>query len=103
MNKCKELTAAMKKIPKQPFDSSCKPEINYPCRWQYKIIGESAQVITELVAELVHEKDHSLTRSNVSSGGRYVSMSLELTVENEERRLELYRLLAEDSTIKVVL
>ena len=92
-----------KMIPKKPFDSSCKPEINYPCKWQYKIIGESATVITELVAEIVHERDYSLTRSNVSSGGRYVSMSLELTVDSEERRLELYRLFADNPTVKVVL
>lgn len=93
----------MKKIPTQPTDTSCKPKIDYPCNWQYKIIGESATVITQLVADHVHEKEYSLTRSNVSSGGRYVSMSLELTVENEERRLELYRLLADDPTVKVVI
>ena len=94
----------MKRIPlAKPFDSSCKPQIVYPCEWQYKIIGESAKVITELVADHVHEKDYILTRSNVSSGGRYVSMSLELTVQSEKRRLELYRVLAEDPTVKVVL
>ena len=87
----------------KPFDSSCKPQIDYPCEWQYKIIGESATVITELVADKVHEQDYVLKRSNVSSGGRYVSMSLELTVNSEERRLELYRVLAEDPTVKVVL
>lgn len=94
----------MKKTPGlKSFDSSCKPQIDYPCEWQFKIIGESATVITELVADHVHEKDYVLRRSNVSSGGRYVSMSLELTVQSEERRLELYRLLAEEPTVKVVL
>ena len=93
----------MKKIPKHVPDTTCKPEINYPCSWQYKIIGESATVITQLVADHVYEKDYTLTRSNVSRSGRYISMSLELIVQSEERRLELYRLLAEDSTVKVVL
>ena len=94
----------MKKLPThQPSDDTCKPQINYPCMWQYKIIGESATVITQLVADLIHEKDYTLARSNVSSDGRYVSMSLELKVHTEERRLELYRLLAEDPTVKVVL
>lgn len=94
----------MKKIPlHKPFDPSCKPQIDYPCEWQYKIIGESATLIAELVAGHVHEKDYVLTRSNVSSSGRYVSMSLELIVQSEERRLELYRLLAEDPSVKVVL
>lgn len=93
----------MKKIPMQSFDSTCKAKIDYPCPWQYKIIGTSATAITRLVAEHVQEKDCVLTRSNVSSGGRYISMSLELTVQSEERRLELYRLLAADVTVKVVL
>lgn len=94
----------MKKLPAhQPADDTCKPKIDYPCMWQYKIIGESATVITQLVADLVHEKDYVLKRSNVSSGGRYVSMSLELMVQTEERRLELYRVLADDPTVKVVL
>ena len=93
----------MKKLSTHIPGSSCKPKIDYPCAWQYKIIGESASVIAQLVADLVHEKDYTLTRSNVSSGGRYVSMSLELTVQSEARRLELYRLLAEEPTVKVVL
>jgi putative lipoic acid-binding regulatory protein len=93
----------MKKIPMHPSEKTCKPKIDYPCPWQYKIIGESGTVIKKLVALHVHEKDYTLTSSNVSSGGRYVSMALELTVQSEARRLELYRLLAEDTTVKVVL
>jgi len=93
----------MKKILTQSSGQSCKPKIDYPCTWQYKIIGESAVAITRLVADHVHEKGYTLTDSNISSGGRYVSMSLELTVQSDERRLELYRLLAEDPTVKVVL
>lgn len=81
---------------------TCKPEINYPCQWQYRIIGESATVIKELAAKHVHE-EYTLTDSHVSSGGRYISMALELTVQDDERRLELYRLLAADPTVKVVL
>lgn len=93
----------MKKIPMHPQNATRKPKIDYPCPWQYKIIGESATVIAKLVADHVHEKEYSLTKSNVSRGGRYISMSLELIVQSEERRLELYRLLADDPTVKVVL
>ena len=93
----------MKKIPMQSFDKRCKPKIDYPCQWQYKIIGVSATAIKKLVAAHVHEDEYTLTRSNVSSSGRYISMGLELTVHSEERRLELYRLLAEDNSVKVVL
>ncbi len=93
----------MKKLPIHSPAEGCKPKIEYPCAWQYKIIGESASTISRLVADLVHEKEYALSRSNVSSGGRYVSMCLELTVGSEERRLELYRQLGQDPTVKVVL
>ena len=93
----------MKILPTKSSGQSCKPKIDYPCTWQYKIIGESAVAIKRLAAEHVYEKGYTLADSNVSSGGRYVSMALELTVQSDERRLELYRLLAEDPTVKVVL
>ena len=93
----------MKKIPTKSTGQPCKPKIDYPCTWEYKIIGESATEITRLVKEHVYEKGYTLTDSNVSSGGRYISMSLELIVNSDERRLELYKLLAADSTVKVVL
>lgn len=51
----------------------------------------------------VQERPLQLTDSNISSGGRYVSMNLEVIVENDEQRLELYRLLAGHPAIKVVL
>lgn len=79
------------------------PKIEYPCRWQYKIIGESRTEIRRVVERLVQERPLALTDSHVSSGGRYVSMNLEVMVHGDEERLELYRLLAGDPAIRVVL
>jgi putative lipoic acid-binding regulatory protein len=93
----------MKKIPRHIPGSSCKPRIDYPCIWQYKIIGESFMAIRKVVEGAVADKYFTLTESNVSSSGRYVSMSLELTVHNDEQRLELYRIFAASQEIKVVL
>jgi len=93
----------MKKIPLGIHTDSCRPRIDYPCRWQYKIIGESRTEICRVVEMHVQERPLQLTDSNISSGGRYVSMNLEVIVENDEQRLELYRLLAGHPAIKVVL
>jgi putative lipoic acid-binding regulatory protein len=79
------------------------PKIEYPCRWQYKIIAESRTEIRRVVERLVPERPLLLTDSHVSSGGRYVSMNLEVTVHGDGERLELYRLLAGDPAIRVVL
>lgn len=83
--------------------SGCKAEITYPCNWQYKLIGQEEQGIREAVAMYVKDPACSLTPSNVSSGGRYVSMNLEVTVHTEEERLDLYNKLAGHRAVKVVL
>ena len=79
------------------------PTIDYPCRWQYKIIGESRVEIRRAVELHVRQRPLALADSHVSSGGRYVSMSLEVTVASDEERLVLYRLLAAEPAIRVVL
>ena len=86
-----------------PPARECKPKIDYPCAWQYKIIGFSREDIRRVVAEHVRVEPLPLTDSKVSSGGRYVSMNLEITVHSEKERLELYTLLTADPAIKVVL
>ena len=93
----------MKKIPSHIPQDSCKPKIDYPCLWQYKIIGESRADITRVVEAAVQEQPYVLTDSHVSSSGRYLSMSLELTVHNDEQRLSLYRIMGDDPAIKVIL
>lgn len=84
-------------------NSGCKPEIQYPCQWQYRIIGEDRaamhQAITTSVAALVC----TVTEGNVSSGGRYISLSLEVTVSDDAERLQLYQLLAGHPAIRMVL
>ncbi len=93
----------MKKFPAHIPRDSCKPKIDYPCSWQYKIIGESREEIRRVVESSVQQKPFELSESNVSSGGRYVSMNLELIVEDEDQRLKLYRIIGESPAVKVVL
>jgi len=82
---------------------SCKPKIDYPCQWQYKIIGESRADICRVVETAVQEQAYVLTDSNVSSSGRYISMNLDVTVQDEEQRIAFYRVMGDDPTIKVIL
>ncbi len=93
----------MKKLPRHIPQDSCKPRIDYPCSWQYKIIGKGRNEIRMVVENTLREKPFTLTESHVSSRGSYVSMNLEVTVENDAQRLELYRVFAASSAIKVVL
>lgn len=93
----------MKKISFLSQTDSRRPRIDYPCLWQYRIIGESRTEIGRAVAEHIGNRPHSLTPANVSSGGRYVSMSLEVTVHSDEQRLAIYHRLAGHPAVRVVL
>jgi hypothetical protein len=93
----------MIKIPLQDRKNGCRPAIEYPCSWQYKIIGESRSAIEETVTAALTERSYTLEDSKVSRTGRYVSLNLELTVLDEAERLGLYRTLAASPHIKVVL
>lgn len=87
----------------QKGEGPCRPRIDYPCDWQYTIIGESRSEICRVVEKHVREEPLRLTDSNVSRSGRYVSMKLEVTVHSEEERRELYTLLAAQPAVRVVL
>jgi len=83
--------------------SSCKPEIVYPCRWQYRLIGEERMAIIEAVSTVVDITTCSIGEGNVSSTGRYLSVNVEMTVNDEAERLRFYQLFAENQAIRVVL
>ena len=80
-----------------------KPKIDYPCPWLFKVIGFDRQEIEQVIAEVVGGVPFSITASNVSSGGKYQSVNLEMEVTSEENRHSIYQNLAAHSAIKVVL
>ena len=74
------------------FDlSTGKPEIVYPCRWEYKTIGADEDEMRAAIAEIVVYLDHSLSSSNTSRTGRYCSLLLAVTVRSESHRNEFLR------------
>lgn len=79
-----------------------KPEIHYPCLWEFRIIGEDKQDLERIVGELV-AKPYTLDEKNHSSKGRFVSMRLSVEVESEEERNALYQSLSTHKAIKMVL
>ena len=79
-----------------------KKEIQYPCTWKYKKIGNSKEELKEAAYELL-EKEFIHTLGKESSGGKYHSISLELLVEAKEERVQIFATLHKDSRIKFVL
>lgn len=84
-------------------DSTHKLELNYPCSWSYKLIGHEKEAIQKAIHEVILEREHNLEHSNVSKGGKYVSMNLDLVIQNEDERNFIYEALKAHQHIKMVL
>lgn len=80
-----------------------KPVIEYPCQWSYKIIGQDEKLLRTAASNAAGNKAHTISISNQSSGGKYVSICLELDVNNEDERLEIFAKLKSDSNVKIVM
>jgi len=86
-----------------PYSCRQKPEIHYPCVWLYKVIGHEKEAIKEAFLHVCGGREAVFSFSNTSSGGKYHSYNIELTVDNEEDRLSLYNRLSNHPAIKVVI
>jgi len=78
-------------------------ELEYPCNWCYKIIGNEKETLQNAVKDVIDERAHKLTASNNSKTGKYVSMNLDLLIHNEDDRKFIYDALKKHQDIKMVL
>ncbi|MDO9055273.1 MAG: DUF493 domain-containing protein [Sulfuricurvum sp.] len=84
-------------------DETQKLELNYPCRWCYKVVASERAGIEVAALEIFCEREYSLNPSNASRNGKYISMNLELLVHNEDERTYFYETLKAHPHIKMVL
>jgi len=80
-----------------------KPEISYPTRWTYRIVGTDTLSIRSRVALIAGEREYELAPSQESSKGSYVSLRLDLVVSDEVDRDAIFAALQADPAIKMVL
>ncbi len=84
-------------------DIKQKVQIDYPSNWQYKIITLHEDHTKEAVLDVINERFHTLKHSKNSKGGKYISMNLELLVQNEDDRNFIYDALKAHHMVKMVL
>jgi len=84
-------------------DIEQKLQLDYPCNWSYKVVGEEREKLENAIREVVLEREHSICHSNTSSGGKYISLNLELLVHNEDDRQFIYEALKAHQHIRMVL
>ncbi|MDA8165799.1 MAG: DUF493 domain-containing protein [Desulfobacteraceae bacterium] len=80
-----------------------KAQIEYPCSWLYKVIGEDQQQVRQAIVSIIEERRCIITPSNSSKSGKYHCFNVELVVQTEEVRNGLYHSLKSHPAIKVVL
>ena len=80
-----------------------KPHIVYPCEWEYRIITTDAALVRKAVAHIVADVPHALADANRSRTGKYCSLSLTLTVNDEAYRDRIFAALRKHPAVVTVL
>lgn len=80
-----------------------KLSLEYPCNWSYKLISSETEALKQAIRDVIDEREHKLTHSKNSKGGKYVSMNLDMLVHNEDDRNFIYEALRAHQNIKMVL
>jgi uncharacterized protein len=83
--------------------NGCKPKIDYPCRWSYKVIGRDLEELNRAIAEVIGGSEHTVTLSRSSKGGAYHCLNVTMTVESESVRLGLYQQFCQHPAILIVM
>jgi len=83
--------------------SNKKLELTYPCKWCYKIVLHKDTNPNVVVKNILNDKKHNITNSKSSSKGKYKSYNINLIVNNETERLDLYNKLLKHKDIKMVI
>jgi uncharacterized protein len=84
-------------------EKECKPQIDYPCPWTYKVIGRDMDGLRCAIAEVMKGSEHTVTPSRSSKGGAYHCLNVELTVESEPVRLGIYERLRRHPAVIMVM
>ncbi|MBU4370864.1 MAG: DUF493 domain-containing protein [Syntrophaceae bacterium] len=84
-------------------ENECKPEIAYPCRWVYKVIGRDLSLLHRAVEEFLSGRNYSATPSRSSKGGAYHCLDVEMTVDSEPDRLGIYEKLRRHPAVIMVM
>jgi putative lipoic acid-binding regulatory protein len=88
-----------------------KPVVEYPCLWGYKVIGPQEDAMRTAVKECLDtclhpnsgDREYELGLSRSSKGGKYVSLSLNLTVQDEAERDAIFAALTGRPEILMVI
>ena len=79
------------------------PEIEYPCTWTYKVIGEDRTRLRDVIVDACSPHAVAISHSHTSSTGKYHSVNAELIVPDATTRIRIYETLKNNAAVKIVL
>ncbi len=80
-----------------------KLEINYPCKWEYKVIVMAHVDISIVAACVLGEREHKIKKSNNSKTGKYKSHNVSLLVHNDDDRHMIFEQFKKEENVKMIL
>ena len=94
-----------------PEVNNQKPVVEYPCPWGYKVIGLDEDSMRGAVKQCLDtclnqnsgDREFELGQSRTSKGGKYVSLSLNLRVQDEAERDAIFTALTSRPEIMMVI
>ena len=84
-------------------NSNEKPQIEYPTRWGFKIIGRDKEKLHEAIREVMGDKEHLCHPGNPSRTGKFHSYNASCIVDSREERDRLFKAFQEHEDIEVVI
>ena len=79
------------------------PRLDYPRRWEYRVIGTADEHVRAAIAAAMGPLEHVVRPGNTSRAGRYVSLSVLVTVRDEQHRNALFVALRGHPEVRFVL
>jgi len=80
-----------------------KPEIIYPTKWGFKLIGRDKEALLKCIKEVMGEKNHHCSLGNKSKTGKFHSYNANCTVDSEEERKRIFKYFQEHDDVNMVI
>ena len=80
-----------------------KPQIEYPTRWGFKIIGRDKEKLQACIKEVMGEKEHLCSIGNSSKTGKFTTYNASCIVEDQEERDKLFKCFQDHDDVEMVI
>ena len=80
-----------------------RPDIKYPCDWEYKVIIPHNDDINNPLEDVFKGKEYKVKKSHDSKNGTYTSYNVNTLVNSDDERDVIFQALKAHKVVKYVL